>query len=481
MTDAHSILIVEDDTEFQKTLMNFFRSESPDYRVSAVPSLPETFPVLQDAAPDVVLLDLKLGKDSGLDVLKLLRSDSRFRDTRVIVVTGDDGLERRKETLALGADDFLSKPVALRDLQEVLVKIKMNRYATHGPSVDESSRKKKQAHREVLVFSKSGSDGSSVNDFVDVRFQKDRLLMVLAEVRANGADPGLTASQFKSLSDRFLPLLLEARSDLYLKALNERLAAESLAGQIQSVMAAVLDLRSRSLHFSGTNAQLPIVLPLGQNQWRQIAAPNDPSANERSAQTTIPVQEGDRIFMYSGGSADLMDSNTFRDKVGAAEPHFSDLKDLLETKARLRSEKERRPGFILFQIVPHFLEGKKIRSISEALPLLRHMEAESRFRGYVDSEFQAFLFSLEIILRDVFKLERDTPKGEVQLEIEINCKYIFFSVRPTGFWAKAFPRRNSRLKAVGRAAIEIGGKLQELKLSDDGRVVSGIRYRNPFD
>ncbi|MBL8995152.1 MAG: hypothetical protein JNM63_17525 [Spirochaetia bacterium] len=135
----------------------------------------------------------------------------------------------------------------------------------------------------------------------------------------------------------------------------------------------------------------------------------------------------------------------------------------------------------MFQIVPHFLEGKKIRSMSEALPLLRRMENESRFRGYDAFEFQAFLFSLEEILHTVFHLERDTPKGAVHLEIEINCKYIFFSVRPTGFWANRFPGRKNRYKALARVASRIGRKLQELKLSDDGRVVSGIRYRNPFD
>ncbi|MBL8993828.1 MAG: response regulator, partial [Spirochaetia bacterium] len=251
MTEAHSILIVEDDTEFQTTLLDFFRSQSPDYRVSAVPSLPETLPALRENTPDVVLLDLKLGKDSGLDVLKLLRKDERFRNTRVIVVTGDRNLERRKETLALGADDFLSKPLALRDLEEVLVKIKMNRYSTQGAAdLDEraTAQKKKQVHREVLVFSKSGSEGPRINDFLDVRFQRDRLLMILAEVSGNGQDQIRAAALLKSLSDRLLPLLLETRTDLYLSALNERLAAESLTHLVPRVMAAVLDLGGRTLH-----------------------------------------------------------------------------------------------------------------------------------------------------------------------------------------------------------------------------------------
>jgi DNA-binding response OmpR family regulator len=61
-----------------------------------------------------LLLDLNLPRKDGLEVLKTIRQIS---DAAVMVLTARNSLEERLHCLELGADDFLPKPFALRELQ----------------------------------------------------------------------------------------------------------------------------------------------------------------------------------------------------------------------------------------------------------------------------------------------------------------------------------------------------------------------------
>jgi CheY-like chemotaxis protein len=69
---------------------------------------------LEKAHPSLILLDLRLGQDYGLDVLKEIRSHS---NVPIIIITGHSREEvDRVLGLELGADDYLAKPLSLREL-----------------------------------------------------------------------------------------------------------------------------------------------------------------------------------------------------------------------------------------------------------------------------------------------------------------------------------------------------------------------------
>jgi two-component system response regulator len=61
--------------------------------------------------PEVVLLDLKLPKVDGLDVLKRLRSDDRTRRLPVVVLTSSNEEQDLLRSYNLGANSFVQKPV----------------------------------------------------------------------------------------------------------------------------------------------------------------------------------------------------------------------------------------------------------------------------------------------------------------------------------------------------------------------------------
>lgn len=65
--------------------------------------------------PDGVVLDLSMPEMDGDEVLKAMKADERLREVPVLVVSTES--QRARDTLSLGADDFLPKPVTIEDLR----------------------------------------------------------------------------------------------------------------------------------------------------------------------------------------------------------------------------------------------------------------------------------------------------------------------------------------------------------------------------
>lgn len=107
-----TVLVVEDDQAMAQVVMGHIRSHGMDAVVATNSS--EVAEALQRHQPDILLLDLMLKHEDGLDLLRALRKES---DVPVIIMTG----HRRDEIdrvvgLELGADDYLPKPFGLHEL-----------------------------------------------------------------------------------------------------------------------------------------------------------------------------------------------------------------------------------------------------------------------------------------------------------------------------------------------------------------------------
>jgi DNA-binding response OmpR family regulator len=71
--------------------------------------------------PQMVILDIKLKKMSGVEVLKELKKISS--EIRVMMLTGYPTLETAKESLELGADEYCVKPIDINELEEKTAQI----------------------------------------------------------------------------------------------------------------------------------------------------------------------------------------------------------------------------------------------------------------------------------------------------------------------------------------------------------------------
>jgi CheY-like chemotaxis protein len=63
--------------------------------------------------PDLVVLDLNLPRHDGLEILKIIRSNSAYKEVPVVILTSSDSPMDRTAASALGADCYIRKPSSL--------------------------------------------------------------------------------------------------------------------------------------------------------------------------------------------------------------------------------------------------------------------------------------------------------------------------------------------------------------------------------
>jgi DNA-binding NtrC family response regulator len=102
-----TVLVVDDEKNIRRTLRMVLEGEG--YTVSEAGSAPEARSALADAEPDVIFMDVKLGDDSGVELLEELMS--RDHVTPVIMISGHASIEDAVRATRLGAYDFLEKPL----------------------------------------------------------------------------------------------------------------------------------------------------------------------------------------------------------------------------------------------------------------------------------------------------------------------------------------------------------------------------------
>jgi two-component system, OmpR family, response regulator len=106
------ILLVEDDLDMRQMVVNYL--EENNMHVVSATGRQDVVRQFATDEPSLVILDLRLGEEDGLDLLREIRSSS---DVPIIIATG----HRRDEIdrvvgLELGADDYVAKPFGLREL-----------------------------------------------------------------------------------------------------------------------------------------------------------------------------------------------------------------------------------------------------------------------------------------------------------------------------------------------------------------------------
>jgi two-component system OmpR family response regulator/two-component system alkaline phosphatase synthesis response regulator PhoP len=106
------LLVVEDEPALARGLVDNFRDEGYDVRL--VTRGDEALAAIRDHRPQAVVLDILLPGKSGLEVLKDLRSTRDLVPVLMLTAKGD--IVDRVVGLEMGADDYLPKPFALREL-----------------------------------------------------------------------------------------------------------------------------------------------------------------------------------------------------------------------------------------------------------------------------------------------------------------------------------------------------------------------------
>ena len=118
------ILIVDDDTNVLR-LMSYI-AEEEDYTVVTVDSGAAALTTIAREHPQLVILDLVMPDISGFQICEHIRNDPDLADIKILAVTGYAEPSNLRRILALGADEYVEKPL---DVEDFIGKVR--RLATH--------------------------------------------------------------------------------------------------------------------------------------------------------------------------------------------------------------------------------------------------------------------------------------------------------------------------------------------------------------
>lgn len=115
MFEGKRVLLVDDDVEYQNEVSKYLANKG--FFVYPRSNSNQFLEALNKDNPDIVLVDKQIGEEDGFDLIHEVRKHEALNTIPIIIVTGNATLENRTQAIMMGADDMLSKPLSLSDLE----------------------------------------------------------------------------------------------------------------------------------------------------------------------------------------------------------------------------------------------------------------------------------------------------------------------------------------------------------------------------
>jgi DNA-binding response OmpR family regulator len=131
------LLVIEDEESLLKSIIEYFTQG--DFLCEAASSYREGIQKAEDFQYDCIILDINLPGGSGLQLLKYLREHKK--DDGVIIISARDSLDDKIAGLNLGADDYLTKPFHLSELNARVKALLRRKYASGSSTMEVGSIK----------------------------------------------------------------------------------------------------------------------------------------------------------------------------------------------------------------------------------------------------------------------------------------------------------------------------------------------------
>jgi two-component system chemotaxis response regulator CheY len=106
----HKILIIEDSPTMRQ-LISFALKRLQGVRVVEASDGVDGLKKLSSEKFDLILTDINMPIMDGLKLVSLVRNDANYRTTPIVVITTEGAQEDRERALALGANDYITKPI----------------------------------------------------------------------------------------------------------------------------------------------------------------------------------------------------------------------------------------------------------------------------------------------------------------------------------------------------------------------------------
>ncbi|MCC8986958.1 MAG: response regulator [Candidatus Contendobacter sp.] len=113
---ANKILVVDDEPNIVLSLE--FLMKQAGFQVRTASDGEAALAAVAAEAPDLVLLDVMMPRKNGYEVCQAIRANPDCKDVRIIMLTAKGREVEREKGLALGADDYITKPFSTQEVVE---------------------------------------------------------------------------------------------------------------------------------------------------------------------------------------------------------------------------------------------------------------------------------------------------------------------------------------------------------------------------
>ena len=204
------IYIVEDDKNIRE--IESFALKNSGYQIKDFGSATEFYAKMEEKLPNLILLDVMLPDEDGLNIVKKIRSNPESRKIPVIMVTAKTTELDKVKGLDMGADDYLTKPFGV---MELISRVKALLRRCEGAE-DEKFYSVGNLLIDVVKHSVS-VDG----DTVELTYKEYELLRLLMQ------NAGIVTSR-EAIMERVWGTDFEGESrtlDMYIKTLRQKLGS----------------------------------------------------------------------------------------------------------------------------------------------------------------------------------------------------------------------------------------------------------------
>ena len=113
---ANKILVVDDEPNIVLSLE--FLMKQAGFQVRTASDGEAALAAMAAEAPDLVLLDVMMPRKNGYEVCQAIRANPDWKAVRIIMLTAKGREVEREKGMALGADDYITKPFATQEVVE---------------------------------------------------------------------------------------------------------------------------------------------------------------------------------------------------------------------------------------------------------------------------------------------------------------------------------------------------------------------------
>ena len=255
------VVLADDNSDMRAYVRDLL---APFYSVEAVSDGEQALAAARRLRPDLILSDVMMPRVGGLELLKALRSDESLKDIPVILLSARAGEASRIEGLDSGADDYLVKPFAARELlARVGASIELIRIRTEGEQKLRLALTRLQDQFELLDEARRQLEAADR--------QKDEFLAMLAHELRNPLSPIFTAAEVLSRSSADQPRSRQAIATIKRQATQLTRLVDDLL-DVSRITQGRIELKRQTLELSGVIAQaVETVEPLLREKRHEFA------------------------------------------------------------------------------------------------------------------------------------------------------------------------------------------------------------------